>query len=137
MSFIADKQTLEDLNILGRYKNNSVARLFDRTVTAGGSRVMESMFQYPLTDADTINRRSSILRYFSTSDIKFPISGDSFAKLENYLRSGTGGNVVATGVSIISKKILQIVAQDNEYELLLDDVLHSIEVLNQDRKSVV
>lgn len=131
MSFIADKQSLEDLNILGRYKNNSIARLFDKTVTDGGSRIMEAMFTHPLRDADAINQRTSILRYFGTLNLRFPISGDSFARMENYLRSSTGGNLLSTGINIISKKTLQIVAQDKDYEVLLNDVLHSIEVLNQ------
>lgn len=131
MSFIADKQSLEDLNILGRYKNNSIARLFDKTVTDGGSRIMEAMFTHPLRDADAVNQRTSILRYFGTLNLRFPISGDSFARMENYLRSSTGGNLLSTGINIISKKTLQIVAQDKDYEVLLNDVLHSIEVLNQ------
>lgn len=131
MSFIADKQSLEDLNILGRYKNNSIARLFDHTVTAGGSRTMEAMFQYPLTNAAEINRRTAIFRYFGKTDHKFPVSGESFEQMENYLRSGTSGSFLSAGIGLISKKALQVVAQDKDYELLLGDVLHSIEVLNQ------
>ena len=64
-TFFADRQTLEDLNIPGRHKNNSISRLFDEVVTAGGRKLMDNMFQSPLTDADEINRRSSIFKYFT------------------------------------------------------------------------
>ena len=33
MSFETDKQTLDDLNILGKYKNNSIYSIFGGTVT--------------------------------------------------------------------------------------------------------
>lgn len=44
MSFETDKQTLDDLNILGKYKNNSVYSLFNGVVTRGGERLLEDMF---------------------------------------------------------------------------------------------
>jgi DNA mismatch repair protein MutS len=53
MSF-ADKQTLEDLNILGKYKQNSVFSLFNQVHTGGGEKLLQAMFQQPLTDADEI-----------------------------------------------------------------------------------
>ena len=40
MSFETDKQTLEDLNILGKYKNNSIYSIFSHTVTRGGERLL-------------------------------------------------------------------------------------------------
>ena len=51
MSFETDKQTLDDLNLLGKYKNNSVYSLYVGTITRGGERKMEDMFLHPLTDA--------------------------------------------------------------------------------------
>ncbi|MFR7875585.1 MAG: hypothetical protein ACLU4J_03795 [Butyricimonas paravirosa] len=41
MSFETDKQTLEDLNILGKFKNNSIYSIFSGMVTRGGERLLE------------------------------------------------------------------------------------------------
>jgi len=131
MSFIADKQTLEDLNIPGRYKNNSVSRLFDHTLTAGGSRLMENLFQYPLTDAEAINQRSAIFEYFTGLELKLPFDAESFALVENYLRSGSAGNQLSAGMAIGSKRLLQLLAQDKDYELLMNEVCQTIALLNQ------
>ena len=55
MSFETDKQTLDDLNILGKYKTNSIFSLFSNVATRGGLRVLEEMFTHPLTDAQAIS----------------------------------------------------------------------------------
>ena len=55
MSFIADKQTLEDLNLVGRFKRNSIFSLYDKTITNCGRQLMEHLFSEPLTNADIIN----------------------------------------------------------------------------------
>ena len=51
MKFVIDKQTLEDLNLLGKYKNNSIFSLFNHTVTRGGGLVLERMFLNPIVNA--------------------------------------------------------------------------------------
>jgi len=130
MSFFADKQTLDDLNIPNRYKNNSISRLFDAAVTTGGKKLLDTMFQNPLTDAEQINKRSSIFKYFTENPVEFPFNGDEFRVMENYLSAGGGGRV-AISFNTISKKFLQVTAQDKEYELLNDEVCKTIELLNR------
>ena len=49
MSFETDKQTLDDLNLLGKYKNNSVYSLYVGTITRGGERKMEAVSYTHLT----------------------------------------------------------------------------------------
>ena len=85
MSFETDKQTLDDLNLLGKYKNNSVYSMFVGTVTRGGERMMENMFLHPLTDAKAINDRSSVFRYFRDHDFGFPFEKDEFDVVEQYI----------------------------------------------------
>ncbi|OOQ56721.1 MutS-related protein [Mucilaginibacter pedocola] len=130
MSFFADKQTLEDLNIPGRHKNNSIARLFDAAVTAGGRKLMDGMFQQPLNNADEINKRSSIFQYFTGLGVAFPFTGEEFGVMENYLSSG-GGSIITVAAGAISKKFLQVAAQDKDYELLNAEVCTTIELLNR------
>ncbi|MRG44399.1 DNA mismatch repair protein [Chitinophaga sp. SYP-B3965] len=128
MSFFADKQTLNDLNIPGRHKNNSISRLFDTVITMGGRKLMDHLFQHPLTDAEEINQRSSIFRYFSTQPVTFPFTAEEFAVMENYLSAG-GSNIM----HVLSKKVLQIVAQDTAYEQLNGEICKTIEMLNHFR----
>lgn len=125
----ADSQTLNDLNIPGRYKNNSIARLFDAVVTAGGRKVMDGMFQNPLTDIDQINMRSGIFRYFAAQPKTFPFNGGEFEMLENYLASGANGGILSIGIGAVSKKIMQLAAQDEGYARLNASVCNAIGLL--------
>ncbi|MES2827376.1 MAG: DNA mismatch repair protein [Bacteroidota bacterium] len=130
MNFITDKQTLDDLNILGRFKNSSIARLFDHAITAGGKRMMDNMFQYPLVDEHEINKRSSIFKYFTNNSVTFPFESKEFEVMENYLGSG-GGNLASIAINTISKKALQIAAQDTEYELLRENLSTTITLIER------
>ena len=130
-SLFADQQTLQDLNIPGRHKNNSISRTFDAVITKGGQKLIDSMFQHPLTDAAEINKRSSIFRYFAGQSITFPFTDEEFGVMENYLSSGRGSNILSLGMSAISQKVLQVVAQDLEYARLNTEICLTIELLNR------
>ena len=131
MSFFADKQTLDDLNIPGRQRNNSIARLFDTVVTVGGRKLMDSMFQQPLSNAAEINSRSSIFNYFAGQSITFPFTAEEFGVMENYLSSAQGSSLAASVVNVVSKKVLQIAVQDREYVQLNTTVCKIIALLNK------
>lgn len=131
MNAFADQQTLGDLNIPGRHKNNSIARLFDAVVTAGGRKLMDELFNQPLSDAEAINKRSSIFKYFGALGISFPFSDEEFSIMENYLASGNGSRQLAGGWNILWRKVLQVAAQDTEYAQLNKDVCHTIALLNR------
>lgn len=136
MSFFADKQTLDDLNIPGRYKTNSVLRLFSNVITSGGLKLLDEMFKHPFTDHEAINRKASIFRYFTGKGVAFPFTGDEFAVMENYLSSG-GGNLLTVGLNVISKKALQVTAQDKDYGLLKKEVCQTIALLNRFREFIL
>lgn len=48
MSFSIDRQTMDELNLLGKYRNGSVYHLFNQVKTRGGERLLDGMFQHPL-----------------------------------------------------------------------------------------
>ncbi len=131
MSFFADKQTLDDLNIPGRQRNNSIARLFDTVVTSGGRKLLDSMFQRPLSNAAEINNQSSIFNYFARQSITFPFTADEFGIMEDYLSSGQRSSLAASIVNVVSKKVLQIAVQDKEYVQLNTTVCQIIGLLNK------
>ncbi|PSL25049.1 MutS-like protein [Chitinophaga ginsengisoli] len=129
MSFIADKQTLEDLNLLGRFKTNSIYNLFSRIKTTGGEQLLERMFQQPLTNPAAINERSATFRYFQEKQLTFPFNGVSFRQAENYLNMGG-----ASSLSAILKKRLNAFLHDDEYEKLLTGLKATIGTLRTFRK---
>jgi len=112
MSFETDKQTLEDLNILGRYKNNSVYSIFCNTVTRGGERLLERMFLNPLTDAAEINRRTQIFRYFKEHDIAFPGETRECDIVEQYLSGASGKHWVFNLAVLLRAKTLELIGND-------------------------
>ncbi|HEY0273203.1 MAG TPA: DNA mismatch repair protein, partial [Chitinophaga sp.] len=118
MSFIADQQTLEDLNIPGRFKNNSVFRLFDQVCTNGGRKLLDDMFRHPLTQPDEINRRSDTFRYFGKKALTFPFVEDDFSVLEDYLGTQAGSSLPGVAASIIRKKIAAVITRGIAYSLL-------------------
>jgi DNA mismatch repair ATPase MutS len=130
MSFITDKQTLDDLNILGKYKPQSMFSLFNRVQTTGGERLLDNMFRQPLADADEINRRSSIFRYFQEKRLKFPFHAPLFLEAENYLGTAAGTNLPVTMLSVLRKKMLQTVVRDEKFDQLQAGLLAAIELLN-------
>jgi DNA mismatch repair protein MutS len=131
MSFFADKQTVQDLNIPGRHRHHSVANLFDAAVTAGGRKLLDAMFEQPLEDFEAINARSSIFSYFAGLNVVFPISGEEYDITESYLSSGYGASLSAVAVSVISKKVLQVAARDRGYGQLNAQVCKTISLLSK------
>ncbi|QEC78878.1 MutS-related protein [Mucilaginibacter ginsenosidivorax] len=129
MSFFTDKQTLDDLNITGRYKNNSITFLFDQVITTGGIRLLEHMFRQPLTDPAEINKRSDIFKRFTAYPSALPFSAEEFVVLEDYLGARGSLNRAEVIKNAISKKALQVVAQDEAYSLFNSGIISTIKLL--------
>ena len=85
MSFITDKQTIDDLNIFSKSGSDSIYHIFNKTFTQGGAALLEEMFRSPLSDHQAINERVAILRYFQESKTDFPLQGNRFEETERYL----------------------------------------------------
>lgn len=118
MKFVIDKQTLEDLNLLGKYKINSVFNLYNHTITRGGGLVLERMFLNPLTNADEINARRDIFVFFQKENFLFPFSKKEFDLSERYLGDTDHKNIVVSILNHVRLKALQLIANDEEFGLL-------------------
>ncbi len=129
MPFVTDKQTLDDLNILGKFRNNSAFSLFNQTRTSGGERLLEQLFQHPLTDAAEINERSAILAYFEHQAPPFIIDGKDLEATENYLSSAAGATAVASAGQALRRKALHAMGLKEEQELLEAGLQASIRTL--------
>ncbi|TCD01247.1 MutS-related protein [Pedobacter psychroterrae] len=129
MNFLADKQTLDDLNLLGKFNPQSVFSIFNRTKTRGGERLLEKMFREPLADVQEINKRSLLFAYFGGIKLKMNFQQASFQGVENYLTAGTSDNWLSMAGGIITKKILGTVALDDRYALLQAELSTTIQAI--------
>jgi len=87
MIFKIDKQTIDDLGIFGKIRENSVYGVFNKTMTRGGAQILGDMFLYPLSDEREINEREMIIRYFQNNQISFPFRSEIFDNIEFYLNN--------------------------------------------------
>jgi DNA mismatch repair protein MutS len=129
MSFIADKQTLEDMNLLGKYNQHSIFNLFNKVKTAGGEQLLQKMFQTPLTEPGAINKRSETFKYFQQKAVVFPFSNEQFGAMENYLSGDSDKYYPQVFVSHTTKKLLATILRDEEYPKIQSGLKQSIAVL--------
>jgi DNA mismatch repair ATPase MutS len=129
MPFVTDKQTLDDLNLTGKYRNSSVFNLFNLTQTAGGERLLEKIFQQPLTDADAINQRSSIFQYFQQKDLAFPFDQGELTAAENYLSGAAAANLLLAAAQTGRRKMLYYLGLRQEHDLVVNGLTTAIKVL--------
>ena len=119
MNFITDQQTLNDLNLLGRYKPQSIYSFFNKVQTAGGEKLLDNMFRHPLTDDRAINQRSMLFKYFEGRS--FPFDGDQLAMIEDYLGNDPGNHVSAI-LGTARKRITALLLRDDGYKQLKQGV---------------
>ncbi|QEC42847.1 MutS-related protein [Pseudobacter ginsenosidimutans] len=129
MSFITDKQTLEDLGLLGKFKQHSVFSIFNKVKTGGGERLLTEMFHQPLTDATAINERSSLFHYFQNANLSFPFDTADFNRVENYMSSVINGNGVTNLAAVARKKFAGAFLHDKQYEQLQQNLRATIAAL--------
>jgi DNA mismatch repair protein MutS len=115
MAFIADKQTLEDLNLIGKFKPQSIYNLFNKVKTPLGERLLDAMFAQPLTDETEINTRSGIFRYFQAQGFYFPVPAKVFIEAENYLGMGTASSVVAVTFNVLRQRAAAVLLRDEQW----------------------
>jgi DNA mismatch repair protein MutS len=122
MSFIADKQTTDDLNLLGKYKPGSVYSLFNTVKTRGGERLLDEMFRSPLSDPRAINARSHIFQYLSANPLTFPFTGGQISLVEDYVGMGGNSNGLAIAVSVGRLRLLETAVSDKRYGVIREGV---------------
>lgn len=129
MDFITDKQTLEDLNLLGKYRRNSVFHLFDQTETKEGEKVLEQMFMHPLTDADAINRRSAVFRFFQQAMLSYPIPKALQQAIHSYLSVPAFRHRGMAFLNVCWKKVTRRALMNKQYELIVQGMKDTVEWL--------
>ncbi len=130
MIFKIDKQTIDDLGIFGKIRENSVYGIFNKTVTNGGAKILEEMFMYPLSDDLKINERELIIRYFQNNQINFPFKSELFDSVEYYLSNTDSRTRLSAYQDNLGRKFKNAIGSDTEYKLLSKGVLSMVEILN-------
>ena len=132
--FTADQQTLDDLNITGKYKPGSIYSIFNGVHTEGAERLLDEMFRRPLSDADAINRRSSILLYLQDKNPAFPFTRPQLQSVEEYLHMGAPATRLAATASILRMRIMAAVVKDGLYEQVSVGVQAVMALIDMSRK---
>src|ERR1043165_3191575 len=96
MSFETDKQTLEELNLPGKFRQGSVYHLFNRTKTRGGEQELDRMFYHQLNDEKAINDRTAIFQFFFQQQPTFSFDPQQVTLMREYLDAGTGRSALLT-----------------------------------------
>ena len=134
MSFTIDRQTLEELNLLGKFRQGSVYHLFNRVRTAGGERLLDDMFRHPLSEAAAINRRSATFRYFQETMPPFPFEVAGVASMREYLDVASGKSALVTFAGTVLKKTLSSMTRDERHKRDVQGLQATIGTLHRCRE---
>lgn len=131
MSFNIDKQTLEELNLLGKFRQGSVYHLFNQVKTRGGEGLLDHMFHHPLLDHHAINERSSVFRFFQESGLIFPVDVLQINLMREYLDAGSGNNAFMVLGGMYVKKLLSSLTRDERYKKIIQGLQATIVTLKR------
>ena len=118
MSFTTDRQTYEDLNIFGKHGRDSVYTVFNRCMTRGGAAILEEMFRYPLSDDIAINRRISIIQYFTKIGSVFPFTSVDFDSIGIYLSNTDQRSKLSAQEASVGKQLGNMIAPNAETQVI-------------------
>src|SRR5882762_1336014 len=131
MSWSIDTQTLEELNLLGKFRQGSIYSLFNQVKTRGGEQLLDSMFRSPLENASAINERSGIFQFFQQAEQAFPFDIQEVSLMREYLDTDAGNNAVVTLASTAVKKWLAGLTRDDRYKKNVQGLQATIVTLNK------
>lgn len=129
MPFMTDKQTLNDLNLLGKYKIGSMFNLFNRVKTRGGELLLESMFRSPLTKPDTINNRTSSIKYLQEIGITFTIDWQLTEDASQYLTEHRLPNKLSSVFNCYRQKTQEVLYHSQRFHVQQKQIHAMQEVL--------
>lgn len=129
MQFSVDKQTVQELNLTGRYRPDSIFSIFNHTVTRGASSLLEQHFNSPFSNADSIKERSKKFQFFCNNTYTLPFSTEEHESAEHYLEGASTTNLPHFIFQNIKRRLFSILSIDKEYNELLEQQKNSVKVL--------
>jgi DNA mismatch repair ATPase MutS len=131
--FTTDAQTIADLEIFTKGAKDSVFKLYSQTRTRGGARVLEEWFRDPLSNAEKINTRSGIIRYFAQHKISFHFDPELFDRAEQYLRERDDRTRLVADQQGLGQKINSLIGADTATKNILKGISATISLLQEFR----
>jgi len=128
--FKIDKQTLDELNLLGKFRGGTVYNLFNRVYTRGGEQLLDEMFNHPLTDVNAINERSAIFRYFQEQEFAFGFDRQLVVSMREYMDTTSYSNKTLVYGAMFVQKILSSLTRDDRYKKNIQGLQAVIQILN-------
>ena len=130
MSFITDKQTVQDLNLLGKYDSKSIYHVYDRTRTRGGRQLIEQMFRNPLTDSEAINARSALFQSFMDRPCDFPFEDEAITAVEYYMSMPASSNRGMHLFKFAKMKSMLYIAGDRMIETMGENIIKTLRLFD-------
>jgi DNA mismatch repair protein MutS len=129
MKFEIDTQTLNDLAIFQNGNgDNSIFKLFNKTITYGGGDKLKEFFNTPLTDEDQITQRIDAIRYLQKVETGFSCDKGSCDFIEHYLKQ-RDKPIYVSRIRSIEKWIMYKLQGNGEYYIIQQGIEYTLELL--------
>jgi DNA mismatch repair protein MutS len=130
-NFSIDKQSLDELNLLGKFSPGSIYFLFRQVKSSGGERLLDELFKSPLVDEHVINERAALFRFFGDSDLIFPFDPEQMDMMNDYVDGAAAATQFGNYASVLFKLLSLRIARDAQYRQLIQGLQASIAVLKK------
>ena len=131
MIFNIDKQSLDELNLMGKFRQGSVYHLFNQVRTRGGEKLLDTMFKNPLPDPDQINSRTAVFHFFQSANLSFPFDPNQLSLMQEYVDSGNEQGRIVSYLDTLIKKSLSGLTRDERYKKTIQGLQATIIVLKK------
>jgi len=131
MIFNIDKQSLDELNLMGKFRQGSVYHLFNQVRTRGGEKLLDTMFKNPLPDPDQINSRTAVFHFFQSANLSFPFDPNQVSLMQEYVDSGNEQGRIVSYLDTLIKKSLSGLTRDERYKKTIQGLQATIIVLKK------
>jgi DNA mismatch repair ATPase MutS len=129
--FKIDRQTLDELNLLGKFRAGSVYHLFNQVRTRGGEQLLDEMFNNPLSSTVPINERSETFKCFQEHDFRFDYDVQVISVFREYLDTKTYNHKIRVYFSLLSRSVLARLTRDERYKKSIQGFQAIVQVLKK------
>lgn len=117
--FSIDKQSLDELNLLGKFSPGSVFFLFKQIKSTGGERFLDELFRNPLLEEEVINERSAVFEFFGQANIAFPFDPEQLSMMYDYVDGVVTSTHLGNYASVLFKLITSRITRDEQFKQLI------------------
>lgn len=131
MSFTIDRQSQDELNLMGKFRQGSVYFLFNQVKSRGGEHLLDQLFKQPLTDEREINDRTAIFAFFQQAQLQWSFDAQQVQLMQEYVDSTSNKGLLFTYANILMRKALATLTRDEKYKSLIQGLQATIVTLKK------